>query len=125
MADPRGHGRAVAVVADRGHARPRHLHDRGVRGGLLVHPSGLRLALPLACTSNGRVTVTAPAIRAGTLARGRVTCQKRQASVQLSLRPADARRLSALKSTIAGVSFGAGAATRFSVVLQSRSSPPP
>ncbi len=84
-----------------------------------------KLTLPLACSSNGRVTLNAPAVRSGTLAAARFSCRKRQASARLTLRAGDARRLTAMKSTTAGVSFGSGAANRFSIVLQSRPTPPP
>ena len=103
---------------------PSRVSGPGLQSGF-IQVRNRKLTLPLACSSSGRVTLSAPAIRAGTLARGRFTCQKRQASAQLSLRPIDARRLNGLKSTIAGVSFGAGAGGRFSIMLQSRPSAPP
>ena len=103
---------------------PSRVSGPGLQSGF-IPVRNRKLTLPLACSSSGRVTLTAPAIRSGTLARGRFTCRQRQASAQLTLRPVDARRLNGLKSTIAGVSFGAGAGGRFSIMLQSRPSPPP
>jgi len=103
---------------------PSAVSGPGLRSGF-IGVRNRKLTLPLACSSSGRVTLTAPAVRRGTLAKGRFNCQQRQASAQLSLRPGDARRLTALRSTVAGVSFGPGVAKRFSIVLQSRSGPPP
>lgn len=103
---------------------PSPVSGPGLQNGF-IRVRNRKLTLPLACTSSGRVTLTAPAIRSGTLARGRFICRKREASAPLSFRAQDARRLSSLKSTIAGVSFGSGAAKRFSIVLQSRASKPP
>jgi hypothetical protein len=94
-----------------------------LNGNVLIQ--GRKLTLKLACRSNGRVSLTASAVRAGVLARGGYACRQRQASVQLSLGRADARRLTALKSTIATVSFGSAGTQRYWITLETRSTPPP
>jgi hypothetical protein len=91
-------------------------------GFVSVH--GRQLTLAIACTTGGRVSLTASLIGSGVLARGGYVCRARRGSAQLSLRPAAARRLTALRSTLARVALGRGTAERFSVTLEEQSTAP-
>jgi hypothetical protein len=76
-----------------------------------VRVAGRRLSFAIVCQASGRVSVTAPAIASGVLARGGYSCQDRRAVVQLSVKSAAAHRLSALGSTLAGLTLVQGRAT--------------
>jgi hypothetical protein len=71
------------------------------------------------------VSLTASALSSGTLATGGYSCRDRQGVAQLSLRPAAAARLRALKSTRARVALGSGGAEHFSILLEASPSAPP
>ena len=102
---------------------PANLPGAGLQSGfVLAH--GRHLALAIACRSRGAVSLTASALGPGVLARGGYACRHGQASVQLSLSPAVAGRLRALKSTLAGVTLGGGGAQHFSVTLETTPATP-
>ena len=94
----------------------------GLTSGV-VRVHNRRLTLAIACSSGGRVSLTAAALRAGVVAHRGYACRNRQALAQLSLKRADARKLATLKSTIAQVSFGGGNDERFSVMLETKPTP--
>jgi len=97
----------------------------GVSGpGLLsgiVQLQGRKLTLAIACSAGGAVSLTAPALHSGVLARGGYVCRRRRASVQLSLSGAAAGRLRALGSTLASVTLGG---QHPSIMLEASSAPP-
>ena len=103
---------------------PSHTSGPGLTSGVIRVRNG-KLTLGIVCTSGGRVSLTAAALRAGVVAHRGYACRNRQASAQLSLKRADARKLAALKSTIGQVSFGGGKAERFAVTLETRPTPAP
>jgi hypothetical protein len=97
----------------------------GVSGpGLLSGTALLRgrgFSLAIACPAGGQVSVAAPTIGRGVLARAGYACRNRRATAQLSLSRAAAGRLAALGSTLASVTIGRGKATEHaSLTLQAR-----
>lgn len=102
---------------------PTKIGGAGLRSGfVLVH--GRQLTLAIACRTGGRVSLSASALGSGVLARGSYSCSDRQGSTQISLAPAAARRLAALKSTIGRVALGFGNGEQFSVTLETRPTAP-
>lgn len=115
---------AAGVVPLAGAVGPPASLPTGVSGPALLSGTarvhGLRFALSIACASGGRATVTASPIRPGVVARARYACRNQRASVELSLRRADARRLATVGPTLASVTLGQGrTTTRLSLTLQS------
>jgi hypothetical protein len=102
---------------------PAILPGAGLQGGFVL-AQGRHLALAIACRSRGAVSLTASALGPGVLSRGGYACRHGQASAQLSLSPAAARRLKALRSTLAGVTLGGGGAEHFSVTLEATPTKP-
>ena len=101
----------------------------GVSGpGLLsgtVRPQSGRLTLHIACRTGGRVSINAPAIRAGTVATGSYRCRNRRATAPLPIRAADVARLARLGSTLASVTFREGGGTeRLSLTLEAHAQAP-
>jgi hypothetical protein len=83
--------------------------------------SGREFSLAIACQTSGQVSVAAPAIGPGVLARAGYACRNRRASAQLSLSRAAAGRLAALGSTLASLTIGRGKAIeRPSLTLEAR-----
>jgi len=102
---------------------PTKIGGAGLRSGFVL-VSGRELTLAIACSSGGRVSLSASALGPGVLARGSYSCRDRQGSAQMSLAPAAASRLAALRSTIGRVALGFGNAERFSVTLETRPTAP-
>ena len=115
-----GHGPATPPVGPSA-TIPARVSGPGLLSGTVRPQRGGRLTLQIACTTRGRVSVSAPAIRAGTLATGSYPCRHRRATAQLSIRTADRTRLARLGSTLAEVILRQGGATqRLSVTLEAR-----
>jgi hypothetical protein len=102
---------------------PTKFAGAGLRSGF-VSVRGRQLTLAIACKRGGQVSLTASALGPGVLARGGYACRDGQGSAELSLRAGAARRLAALKSTLARVGFGSGSAERFSITLGTRPTTP-
>lgn len=80
---------------------------------------GSRFSLGIACKASGRVSVSAPSVRAGVMAHAPYVCNGRRASVQLRVAARDARHIQAAGSTIAAVTLIQGKlAEHVSLLLQ-------
>jgi hypothetical protein len=103
---------------------PTRVGGPGLLSGI-VRLSGRNFTLAIACRTDGRASVTAAAIRSGTLARAEYSCKKGQANAALTLSARDARRLAGLGSTVASATLGRGSVTaKYSLTLETRAIAP-
>lgn len=99
---------------------PTHVGGPGLLSGIALLQAR-QLTLAIVCGTNGRASVTAPAIRKGVLASTSYRCKAGRANPQLSFKARDAGKLAGLRSTLAHVTLGRGAATdEFSLTLEAK-----
>jgi len=94
--------------------------------GVAFDRTNRSISLAFACQANGTLSVTAPIVRRGTLARSRYRCAQGRASARLRVAPKAARRLSRVPSARATATVRqAGRAFRLSLVVRvGRAAPP-
>jgi hypothetical protein len=114
-------GRAPAVAPP---GPPATIPAQTSRPGLLSGTADLRgagFSLAIACQSGGWVSVSAPALATGTLARVRYTCRGGRANLRVILPAAVTRRIAGLGETLVRLSFGHGnTGETLSLTLQAR-----
>jgi hypothetical protein len=99
---------------------PAKLGGPGLLTGV-IRAHGRQVTLAIACSGNGRATLSAAALGSGTLARGAYTCTRHRASAQLRLSGPAAHELGRLESTLGHVKLGGGGATtQYAITLESR-----
>jgi hypothetical protein len=83
--------------------------------------NGRLLTLAIACPTDGNASLSASEIARGVIARARYKCKSHRAAVALMLSAGNARRLTALGSTVGRVTLGRGTSEQFSLTLAARS----